>query len=118
MEKDPDQCKFVVVLDMIVGKWKPTILSHLMIGGTKRFNELKKLMPDITQRMLTMHLRELEEQDIILRVVYPQIPPKVEYSITEYGRSLEPILDSMHQWGYAHLERMKKKEEQLAADNK
>jgi DNA-binding HxlR family transcriptional regulator len=66
-------------------------------------------MPDITQRMLTLHLRELEEQDIVLRVIYPQIPPKVEYSITEYGKSLGPIMESMQLWGAAHLEHKKVK---------
>ncbi|KAB7708664.1 transcriptional regulator [Bacillus aerolatus] len=118
MEKHPQHCQVVVALDMIVGKWKPIILQHLIIGGTKRFNELRRLMPDITQRMLTLNLRELEEQDIIERVVYPEVPPRVEYSISEYGKSLEPLLDSMHEWGMAHLEHMKKKEKELGADDK
>jgi DNA-binding HxlR family transcriptional regulator len=74
-----------------------------------RFGELKKRLPDITQKMLTSQLRELEEQDIIMRKVYPVVPPKVEYSITEYGRSLHDILQTMHDWGVAHLERMAKK---------
>ncbi len=68
--------------------------------------------------MLTLQLRELEEQDIIKRVVYPQIPPKVEYSISEYGKSLEPLLESMHQWGLAHNEHMKKKNETQCIDEK
>lgn len=70
-------------------------------GQPLRFNELRRLLPDITQRMLTLHLRELEEEEIVKRVVYPQIPPKVEYSITEYGKSLSPILEALHQWGLA-----------------
>ncbi|WP_227394918.1 winged helix-turn-helix transcriptional regulator [Jeotgalibacillus aurantiacus] len=105
---NPNQCQVVTALDMIVGKWKPIILQHLMAEDTLRFNELRRRIPDITQRMLTMHLRELEENDIIHREVYPQVPPKVEYSMTEYGKTLEPILHAMHEWGMAHLERMKK----------
>ncbi|MDN4524603.1 winged helix-turn-helix transcriptional regulator [Fictibacillus fluitans] len=116
MKKNPEQCQVVVALDMIVGKWKPVIIQHLLNGDVLRFNELRRLMPDITQRMLTLHLRELEEQDIVQRKVYPQIPPKVEYSITEYGRSLEMVMDAMHKWGAAHVEHMelKKKEEALS----
>jgi DNA-binding HxlR family transcriptional regulator len=116
IKKNPAQCKVVVALDMIVGKWKPLIIQHLMNSGTLRFNEIRRLIPDITQRMLTLHLRELEEQDIVKRVVYPQIPPKVEYSMTEYGKSLEPIMESMHQWGVAHIEHMKIKNEQLLVE--
>lgn len=109
MKKNPSQCQVVVALDLIVGKWKPVIIQHLLSGDILRFNELRRLMPDITQRMLTLHLRELEEQDIVKRVVYPQIPPKVEYSITEYGKSLKPVMDIMHHWGSAHVEHMKHK---------
>ncbi|MFS0838377.1 winged helix-turn-helix transcriptional regulator [Paenibacillus sp. 1P03SA] len=114
MEIIPEQCKVVVALDMIVGKWKPLVIQHLISKDTLRFNELRRLMPDITQRMLTLHLRELEEQDIVRRVVYPQVPPKVEYSITEYGRTLEPILHSMHVWGAAHVEHMKRRNAEAA----
>ncbi|SEG45631.1 helix-turn-helix domain-containing protein [Paenibacillus sp. UNC499MF] len=114
MEIIPEQCKVVVALDMIVGKWKPLVIQHLISKDTLRFNELRRLMPDITQRMLTLHLRELEEQDIVRRVVYPQVPPKVEYSITEYGRTLEPILHSMHVWGTAHVEHMKRRNAEAA----
>lgn len=105
MQKNPVQCQFVAALDSIVGKWKPMILYHLLQGKPLRFNELRRLLPDITQRMLTLHLRELEEEEIVARVIYPQIPPKVEYSITEYGMSLSPILEALHQWGAAHVER-------------
>ena len=68
-----------------------------------RFNELKRRMPGITQKMLTQQLRELEGEDLIHREVYPQVPPKVEYSITEYGQSIEPVLEVMHEWGLKHL---------------
>ncbi|GBF75809.1 transcriptional regulator [Paenibacillus sp. 598K] len=116
MEKKAEHCKIVVALDTIVGKWKPIILMQLVFGGTKRFNELRRLMPDITQRMLTLQLRELEEQDLVKRVIYPQVPPKVEYSLTEYGRTIIPLLDSMHEWGANHLEHMEKRNQQLTTE--
>ncbi len=82
---------------------------HLLKNGTQRFSDLKRSIPGITQKMLTNQLRELENEDIIQRVVYPQVPPKVEYSITEYGRSLEPILHAMHEWGTNHIQHKKQK---------
>ncbi len=102
-------CKVDEALSILVGKWKPIILLHLFNRGTLRFSELKRLMPDITQKMLTKQLRELEEEDIINRVVYPQVPPKVEYSISDYGRSLQPVLDVMHEWGSTHTQHMQEK---------
>jgi DNA-binding HxlR family transcriptional regulator len=108
MQKNTNQCQFVGTLDTIVGKWKPLIIYLLLQGEPLRFNELRRLLPDITQRMLTLHLRELEEDEIVKRVIYPQIPPKVEYSITEYGMSLSPVMETIHQWGAAHIERKKK----------
>ena len=101
---NPQQCKVVNALDTLLGKWKPIILQHLLADGTLRFNELRKRMPNITQRMLTLHLRELEEQDLINRVVYPQVPPKVEYSLTESGKTIEPLMEALHQWGENHLQ--------------
>lgn len=113
MEKKPENCRVENALGILVGKWKPIILLYLLQQGTKRFSELKRSMPGITQKMLTKQLRELEEEDIIERVVYPQVPPKVEYSITEYGRSLEPILEAMHEWGTKHtLHKMEKEAEE------
>ena len=91
-------------LEVIGGKWKVVILCHL-IEGTKRTGYLKKLMPGITQKMLTQQLRELEEDGVINRKVYNQIPPKVEYSLTDYGWSLKGILDSLCSWGEHHIER-------------
>ncbi len=112
----PECCRHGVEasLDIIVGKWKPIILLHLLHGGTKRFGELKRLLPDITQKMLTTQLRELEEQDIIERKVYAQVPPKVEYSMTAYGRGLHNLLQGMHEWGAAHLEHMARKQRNTA----
>ncbi len=97
-------CEKELTLYVIGGKWKMLILWHLGKEGTKRFGELKALMPGITQRMLVNQLRELEEDLIVERKVYPVVPPKVEYSLTEQGKSLMPILDSMYKWGKNYME--------------
>ncbi|MBS4193283.1 helix-turn-helix transcriptional regulator [Bacillus sp. FJAT-49705] len=109
MEKKPELCRVDDALSILVGKWKPIILLHLLQKGTLRFSELKRSLPGITQKMLTNQLRELEEEDIISRKVYPQVPPKVEYSITKYGKTLEPILEAMHEWGTKHTLHKKNK---------
>ncbi|WJH33359.1 helix-turn-helix domain-containing protein [Paenibacillus aurantius] len=90
-------------LDVIGGKWKVVIMCHL-IKGEKRTSELKRLMPGITQKMLTQQLRELEEDGVLSRRIYEQVPPKVIYSLTDYGWSLKPILDAMCAWGEQHME--------------
>jgi DNA-binding HxlR family transcriptional regulator len=85
------------------GKWKPLILFYLM-DGTKRFGELRRLIPGITQQMLTLQLRELERDGIIHREVYREVPPKVEYSLTDLGRALDPTLRAMLDWGVQFME--------------
>ena len=97
-------CEKELTLSIIGGKWKMLVLWHLGKEGTKRFGELKALMPGITQRMLVNQLRELEDHLIVHREVYPVVPPKVEYSLTEQGRSLMPILDAMYEWGKIYIE--------------
>ncbi|MFD2682424.1 winged helix-turn-helix transcriptional regulator [Bacillus seohaeanensis] len=97
-------CEKELTLSVIGGKWKMLILWHLGKEGTKRFGELKALMPGITQRMLVNQLRELEEDLIVRREVYPVVPPKVEYSLTKEGRSLMPILESMYSWGKNYMD--------------
>lgn len=92
-------CTFEITMDLIGGKWKPLILWHLGTKGTIRFSELRKIMPNITQKMLTQQLRELESDLLINRTVYAQVPPKVEYSLSETGTSLMPILSHMCTWG-------------------
>ena len=87
-----------VTLSIIGGKWKPLIVFYLL-SGTKRFSELRRLLPQATQQMLTMQLRELEQAGILHRHVYAQVPPKVEYSLTELGQSMEPVLRQMCTWG-------------------
>lgn len=91
-------CVVDLTMHFIGGKWKAIILWY-MKDGVKRFGELKKLIPDITERMLTLQLRELEKDGFVLRTMYPQIPPRVEYSLTEQGKSLLPILEEMVNWG-------------------
>ncbi|WP_425441498.1 winged helix-turn-helix transcriptional regulator [Salinibacillus kushneri] len=116
---EPELCKVEDALGILVGKWKPIILLHLLKEGTQRFSELRRNVPEITQKMLTKQLRELEEEDIVERVVYPQVPPKVEYSITEYGRSLQPILEAMHEWGKNHtLHKREKMQKELVKEAK
>lgn len=95
-------CPIEALMDTVGGKWKPVILYHLL-GGTRRFGELKRLVPGVSQRMLTQHLRELEADGIIHREVYKEVPPKVEYSLTELGRTLEPVLLTMHEWAEEHM---------------
>jgi DNA-binding HxlR family transcriptional regulator len=89
-------------LEVIGGKWKTVILCHLT-HGKKRTSELKRLMPNITQKMLTQQLRELEEDGVINRIIYNQVPPKVEYELSEYGQSLESILSALCTWGENHI---------------
>lgn len=96
-------CKFEKALEILIGKWKPVIMLRLFANGTMRFSELQKTIPDITKKMLIQQLKELEYHNIVHREVYHQIPPKVEYSITEYGRSLSPVLQVLNDWGVAHM---------------
>jgi DNA-binding HxlR family transcriptional regulator len=89
-------------LRILGGKWKVLILWHL-IDTPRRYGALRRLMPEITEKMLIRQLRELEHDGILGRSVYNSIPPRVEYSVTEYGHSLYPVLDALCQWGWAHL---------------
>lgn len=98
-------CEKELTLNIIGGKWKMLIMWHLGKVGTLRFSELKALIPGITQRMMVNQLRELEEDLIVHREVYPVVPPKVEYSLTEQGITLMPILESMYEWGKGYREK-------------
>lgn len=92
-------CYFELTLDVIGGKWKPIILYYIGIRGVIRYSELKRLIPNINERMLTKQLRELEADIVISRKVYPVVPPKVEYSVTEHGEKLISILEDLKGWG-------------------
>ena len=87
-----------MVMGIISGKWKPAIVYALVTNGTLRFNDLRRLMPKVSQRMLTQQLRDLERHGIVKRVLHPQVPPRVEYSVTSLGRSLHPIFKSVCRW--------------------
>jgi DNA-binding HxlR family transcriptional regulator len=101
--KETDVCPVEYTLEVIGGKWKCVILWHVR-KRVRRFNELRRLLPEATQKVLTSQLRQLERDGLISRTVYAEIPPRVEYSITEYGASLSPILELMCHWGLQHRE--------------
>ena len=98
-------CDVEATLSVIGGRWKPVLVCHLL-DGRKRFGELCRLTPNATQRMITLQLRELEADGVISRHVFAEVPPRVEYEITDHGRTLEPILVQMQTWGAAFKERM------------
>ena len=94
-------CPAEIALKVISGRWKLLILRELL-GGVTRFGELHRALSGISEKILTQHLRELEKDGVIDRKVFAQVPPKVEYSLTDSGKTLKPILDSMHEWGLRH----------------
>src|SRR6266566_7656583 len=98
-------CAVEATLDLIDGKWKGVILYHLQ-NGTQRFGELRRRMPGITQRMLTKQLRALEDDHLVIRKVYAEVPPRVEYTLSEIGESLRPVIDTLKAWGESHQERL------------
>lgn len=102
--KDRVKCNIEVAMEAIDGKWKILILWYLR-DEKKRFNELQKSIFGITQKMLIQKLRDLEEDGIVHREVYPVVPPKVEYSLTQYGETLKPILKQLYFWGEEHNKR-------------
>lgn len=101
-------CEKELTLSIISGKWKVVILWHLGHEGKHRFSELQKLFPKISHKMLSNQLRELEEDGIVYREVFPQVPPKVEYSLTELGMTLIPIVDMLYEWGKKRMAEIKK----------
>jgi DNA-binding HxlR family transcriptional regulator len=95
-------CPVEATLTFLDGKWKGVVLYHLM-DGTKRFNQLRRKLPSVTQRMLTKQLRELEEAGLVSRTVHPVIPPHVDYELTDLGRTLRPVVAALAAWGETHV---------------
>lgn len=102
MDCSKNNCPVVATINVIGGKYKALILWHL-VDGTLRFGELRRLIPQTTQKMLTQQLRELEADNLVVREVFPVVPPKVEYSLSELGKSLKPILNAMRDWGTDYM---------------
>lgn len=100
---DPNLCDVAQTIALIGGKWKSIIIFYLL-SGTLRFGQLQRKVPGITQRMLTLQLRELEADGIVQRTIYPEVPPRVEYSLTPLGESLRPVIMSMKKWGSQYRE--------------
>ncbi len=107
-------CSVEATLAVIGGRWKPVLLFHLL-DGPKRFGVLRRMTPNATERMITLQLRELEADGVISRHVFPEVPPRVEYRLTEFGHSLEGLLLQMRQWGDAFKRRREAEETDGAA---
>ncbi len=97
-------CPVETTLSFLDGKWKGVILYHLLTDGTLRFSDLRRRLQAVTQRMLTKQLRELEEQGLVTRTVYPVVPPRVDYALTPLGQSLRPVIMMLEDWGSRHVE--------------
>lgn len=102
------RCEIEVTLEILSGKWKALILWNLSIHKVIRYNELKRLIPGITQKMLSQQLKDLEENGLVNRTVYPEVPPMVEYSLTEMAEKLIPILEDMDKWGKYFVDNYKR----------
>ncbi|PJK11881.1 transcriptional regulator [Lysobacteraceae bacterium NML95-0200] len=98
-------CTVEATLELIGGKWKGVILYRLLTEEVLRFNALRRLLPNITQRMLTNQLRELEADGLVMRKVYAEVPPRVEYRLSDYGQTLAPVIAALKAWGDTHVRR-------------
>jgi len=121
MAKSPGLCPVETTARIVGGRWKGAVLDQLL-QGTKRFSELKRAIPGITQRTLAQQLRELQSAGIVDRTVYPDTPPRVVYAITPLGKSLRPLLDAMCHWGKSHsaamaLKKLRASDRQLAGQS-
>ncbi|MEU5717559.1 helix-turn-helix domain-containing protein [Streptomyces sp. NPDC020403] len=104
--RGPYVCGIDAAMDVVAGKWKPLILWELHHYGTRRFAQLRRGLPGVSEKMLIQHLREMEEDGLVHREVYPEVPPKVEYSLTEHGVSLNAALAPLGAWGTARAGRI------------
>lgn len=100
------KCPVEQTLDVVGGRWKSILLFHLLTNPVLRFGELRRRIPGATQRMLTLQLRELERDGCVERKVYSEVPPRVEYSVTEFGRTLEPVVMALCRWGMEHAKKL------------
>jgi len=98
-KKELPSCPVQITLSLIDNKWKVLIIGEILFEGTQRFSELRKALPAISQKVLTQNLRSMEDDGLIVRKVFAEVPPRVEYSITDVGNSLRPVIDSMMKWG-------------------
>ena len=99
MKKELPACPVQITLSLMDNKWKALIIGEVLFEGTRRFSELRKALPGISQKILTQNLRAMEASGLISRRVFAEVPPRVEYSLTELGFSLRPIIDAMMEWG-------------------
>ena len=95
-------CPLTAALNVIGGKWNVIVL-YWLATGTRRFSDLQRLMPAVTHKVLTGSLRQLQHDGLVLRAVYPEVPPRVEYTLSEHGRSVVPVVEAIRQWGHEHL---------------
>jgi DNA-binding HxlR family transcriptional regulator len=98
-----EPCPLTSAIAVIGGRWNLIVL-YWLAADTRRFGDLQRLMPDVTHKMLTSTLRQLESADLVRRHVYPEVPPRVEYSLTKHGQSITPVVDVVRSWGHRHLE--------------
>lgn len=103
--RGPYVCGIDAALDVVGGKWKGLILWELEEHGVRRFAELRRGLPGVSEKMLTQHLREMEADDLVVRTVYAEVPPRVEYSLTDHGRALNAALAPLGQWGSERIRR-------------
>lgn len=101
LENGLPACPVATTLTMVGNRWRPQILRELL-SGTKRFGELQRALGGVSQKVLTQNLRDLEEAGVLTRTAYPEVPPRVEYELTELGFTLEPVIDAMWRWGVAY----------------
>ncbi|WP_338692740.1 helix-turn-helix domain-containing protein [Streptomyces sp. Q6] len=104
--RGPYFCGLDAAMDVVAGKWKSLIIWELHEHGTRRFAELRRGLPGVSEKMLVQHLREMEEDGLVHREVYPVVPPKVEYSLTEHGATLNTALESLVEWGQERIRRI------------